>query len=208
MQGRASSPGPAQGRAGHRARQCSCSPFVPCPRRRWVPPAGGWQRDAHLAGMFCFTSLFSPFLGGGKRFAGGMRVLLPEAAAGSPFCGMVQQLAATKATAKGQDRHLSPKRRGTRAPSACLCSQPICLRGHAASEGQEVKAVMHMRRQQEPLLQLLRALEQDLKGSFFHPICRKNLWCRTACQGKGGVPWGRDVLRGGPHLTSAFLHRH
>lgn len=46
---------------------------------------------------------------------------------------------------------------------------------------------MHMRRQQEPLLRLLRALEQDLKGSFLHPTCCKDLRCRTACQGKEGV---------------------
>lgn len=103
-----------------------------CPIPRWVPPAGGQQRDAHLAGTFCFAfSLFSPFSGGGGPYRrhggiaerGGDRVLF--------FCRVV---GATKGTAEGQDRRLSSRRRDTRAPSACPCSSQMpawarCLRG-------------------------------------------------------------------------------
>lgn len=68
----------------------------------------------------------------------------------------------------------------------------------------------HVRRQQEPLLQLLRALEQDLEGSFLRPTCRKNVRCRTAYRGKEGFqlpsPGVSMSVGDAPHPTSAFLH--
>lgn len=70
------------GATREKSHRCRCSPFVPRPQWRWVPLAGGPQRDAHLAGMFCFPSVFSlQFWGVGDVLREARGVLLP----GSPF---------------------------------------------------------------------------------------------------------------------------
>lgn len=112
-----------------------------------VPSGGGcpWLEDPRgtLIWQECFASLqyFLSNFGGWEMCCGrheGYCCLVP------PFCSTVQHRGATEAAAKGQDRHFSPKRRDSRAPSACPCSQPIRLPGHAASEEQEGKALRHV----------------------------------------------------------------
>lgn len=142
-----------------------------------------------------------------------MGVSLPEAAAtGSHFCCMVQPLGAPKARAKGQGRRLPPMQRDTRAPSASLRSQPIRLPGHAASEGQEVKALMHMRRQPGAFASTSKSFGDGFKrqllpsqpaaatcGAERHVRVRREFSCAAL---GSGHPWG------GPQPTSALLHSH
>jgi len=119
------------------------------------------------------------------------------AARGSSRFFAVRHLGAPKATGKGQDGHLSSRRRDTRAPSACLHSQPTRLPGHAASARQQLQAWMHTRRPQETFASASQSFGAGFKRRLppFRPPQGRAV--RSCVSGRGGSlaaqPWGQEV---------------